>query len=664
MKQNKGRRKCSIELPNAPLHQGETKPLLSPLCQDGHPINHTLGVNSLYDNFIRGRNLAGRNAPAFGYRPTIDGLGNVGPYRWITWDLFHERFVNLSSGLRRLGMGPTECLGIFMGNCVEWVLAEFACHYQKFISVPMYTSLATDALAHVVRQTEMAVAICTCELAQRLLEVSEQTRLEIVVVTDTPSEELLRQADAQSISIRTLQGVEAEGAQGLVEPEQLPMPQDTATIIYTSGTVGLPKGVVITHANFLATLTAISHMQHGYVFTPFSAKTDCSMGFLPLAHCLGRMVVHIMVASGVKTAFPRSDPGTLMEDLNALQPTIFVGVPRVFNRIQDKVLSAVRLKGGLPSALFQYAYSTKRGNLGKGQVSHWLWDRVIFKPLRDKFGGQLRLIVSGSAPISAEALEFLRCCFSCDVVEGYGLSETIGPSSITSVEETESGNVGVPIPCAQMKLRDVSDLDYRVTDQPYPRGEILIKGDHVARQYFKLPELTSEMFTEDGWLCTGDIGTIDSFGRFRVIDRKNNMFKLAQGLFIAPERIENIYADHFIVNQCFVYGDSLRHWLVAIIVPDHELLLMFVKNKGIQVDGSPKDICKDPGVVRAVLDELAGWGRAHGLCGYENPKNIMLSQESFEGLGLLTPTFKLKRREAIRHFKSTLEDLYTQVKIS
>ncbi|KAJ2053726.1 medium-chain fatty acid-CoA ligase faa2 [Coemansia sp. RSA 922] len=651
---------CSIKVPGAPTVEGETKPYVNFINTDGKLISHTPGVNSLYDNYLRGRNIAGKNSPAFGYRPIIDGLGNVGPYRWVTWDLFHERFVNLSSGLRQLGMQAGDRIGLFMNNSIEWVLVEFATYYQRIVSVPIYEALGPDVLAHVVAQSGMTVVVCTSDNARRLLSlIDSMPNVRDIVVVDAPGPDLVRLGNAHSVAVRTLRAIEDAGAKLPIEPEMLPRPSDTATIIFTSGTVGMPKGVVLTHANLLASTASVVAMQQDdsfYTFTP----NDCNMGFLPLAHCLGRMVMHLMIATGVKTAFPRSDPTKLVDDLHELQPTIFVGVPRIFNRIQDKVLASVKVKGGLQLSLFQYAFSTKKGNLSRGQVSHWLWDRVVFKPLRDKFGGRLRLIVSGSAPISPETLEFLRCCFSCNVIEGYGLSETVGPTSVTLIDDIEPGNVGAPLPCAMMKLRSAPDLGYDVDDLPHPRGEILVKGAHVFTEYFGLPDKTREAFTEDGWLCTGDIGKVDERGRFHIIDRRNNMFKLAQGMFVTPEKIENIYADHFIVNQAFVYGDPLRSSLVAVIVPDEPLLRMFLKNKGLPSDGDWQSLCRDPGVRREVIAELAAWGKNHGLAGYEIPKRAELTPVSFENIGLFTPTFKLKRREAVAYFRDILTCLYAE----
>ncbi|KAJ2718912.1 medium-chain fatty acid-CoA ligase faa2 [Coemansia sp. Benny D115] len=663
-------KQCAIELPGAPAVENETKPYVNYLNADGRLITHKPGINSLYDNFICGRTVAGRNTPVFGYRPPADSAtGIVPPYRWITWDRFHERFVNFASGLRRLGLQPGETLGLFIGNSVEWVVSEMASYYHRIVSVPLYETFSHESLIHVISEAEISVIVCTTANAQLLLGMAESIpSLQALVVVDNFGSDLVQMGEGVRVSVRRFMQVEEAGAKHALEPEVLPGPDDVATVVYTSGTVGLPKGVILTHSNMLSTIAAASTMRdHGdvYSFTP----NDCSIGFLPLAHCLGRMVMHMMLYFGVKTAFPRADPATLVDDLRELQPTVFVGVPRIFNRIQDRIMTAVNTKGGLPSALFHYAFNTKKSNLAHGQHTHWLWDRFVFKSLRDKFGGKLGLIVSGSAPISPETLEFLRCCFSCSVIEGYGLSETMGPTSVTLQDDIEPGNVGGPLPCAMMKLRSVPELGYLVSDLPLPRGEIMVKGGNVAREYLNQPEKTKEAFTADGWLCTGDIGMVDERGRFHIIDRKNNLFKLAQGEFIAPEKIENTCADHFITNEAFVYGDPLRSFLVAIIVPDASLLAMFLKSKNAlptptsgQRGAIPSisELCANKTVCKTVAQELESWCRAHGLLGFEVPKRIFLNPVPFSQIGLLTPTFKLKRREAKAYFAEEIKQLYSQ----
>ncbi|KAJ2640654.1 medium-chain fatty acid-CoA ligase faa2 [Coemansia sp. RSA 1694] len=659
---------CSIEMPGAAAVEGETKPRINAINTDGKLVTHVAGVNSLYDNFLRGRSLAGRSSAAFGFRAAVDGLGTAGAYRWVTWDVFHQRLVHVASGLRRLGLRAGDRVGILAPNSVEWVLAEFAAYYQRLVAVAVYEALRGDALAHVVAQSGMAVVVCTCAGARRVLALADRTPAvrALVVVDAAVGSDVAAAAAAAGVAVHTLRAVEDAGARAPVEPEQLPRAGDVATIIYTSGTSAAPKGVVLTHGSLLASAAGVAAlMQHPSAMCALT-PADCSMGFLPLAHCLGRMVLHLAVAAGARTAFPRSaDAATLVDDLRALQPTVFVGVPRIFSRIHDRVWAQVKAKGGLPAALFDYAYSAKIENLRSNSHTHWLWDRVVFKPLRDQFGGRLRLVVSGSAPISPDVLAFLRSVFSCHVVEGYGLSETMGPTCVTRIDDAAcGGSVGAPLPCAAMKLRSAPDLGYAVTDAPHARGEILVRGAHVFSEYWARPDLTAAAFTEDGWLITGDIGEVDERGRFRIIDRRSSIFKLAQGMFVAPERVENIYADHFIVNQAFVYGDPLRSSLVAVIVPDEPMLRMFLKNKGVSAgvsgDLDLPAVCRDPAVRREVVAELAAWGKCHGLAGYEVPKSAELTAVPFDEVGLFTPTYKIKRREAAVYFRDVLTLLYAE----
>ena len=335
----------------------------------------------------------------------------------------------------------------------------------------------------------------------------------------------------------------------------------------------------MTNGNFLSACASLKYLIDHNEVQPIT-KEDCYLSYLPLAHVLEHFVVHILMFRGARIGFYRGDTLKLMNDVQDLHPTLFVGVPRIFNRIYDKVNATIREKGGLSATLFNYALSSKKWYLRSGQTHHWFWDRVVFKNLREKLGGRVSLIISGSAPISNDALDFLRCSFSANVLEGYGQTETTGACALTGLADTEAGTVGAPYPSCMIKLVDVPDLGYTTQDKPYPRGEVCIKGYNVFKEYYKQPEKTAETLDSDGWCHSGDIGMIDDQGRIKIIDRKKNLFKLAQGEYIAPERIENIYMDNHVVAQAFVYGDSLQSMLVGVISPDEESLREFVKDSG------------------------------------------------------------------------------------
>jgi long-chain acyl-CoA synthetase len=219
----------------------------------------------------------------------------------------------------------------------------------------------------------------------------------------------------------------------------------------------------------------------------------------------------------------------LLDDVSVLKPTCFISVPRLFNRIYDRVLAGVKAKGGIAAFLFNTAYSQKKSALRKGTQTHFLWDALVFANVRAKLGGRVRFLFTGSAPISSDVMDFLKICFSCDVYEGYGQTETSAGISITYSGDCTSGHIGAPVACGEIKLVDVPSMNYTSKDKPNPRGEICVRGNQVFKGYYKEPEKTQEAFYEGGWLRTGDVGSIDSLGRLVIIDRVKQIFKLAQG---------------------------------------------------------------------------------------------------------------------------------------
>ncbi|GJM88026.1 hypothetical protein PR202_ga04043 [Eleusine coracana subsp. coracana] len=343
----------------------------------------------------------------------------------------------------------------------------------------------------------------------------------------------------------------------------------------------------------------------------------------------------------------------LMDDLAALKPTIFASVPRLYNRIYAAITNAVKESGGLKEKLFHTAYNTKRQAIAKGRNPSPVWDKLVFNKIKARLGGQVRLMSSGASPLSPNIMEFLRICFGCEVLEGYGMTETSCTISAMDIGDKLIGHVGSPNPSCEIKLVDVPEMSYTSEDQPYLRGEIC--GDVIHA----FETCRREIFDEDGWLHTGDIGLWLPGGRLKIIDRKKNISKLAQGEYIAPEKIENVYAKCNFIAQCFIYGDSLNSFLVAIIAVEPEVLKAWAASEGIQYEDL-RQLCADLRTRAAVLADMDSIGRKPR--GVEFAKAVALVAEPFTmENGLLTPTFKVKRPQAKAYFAKEISDMYAQL---
>jgi long-chain acyl-CoA synthetase len=270
--------------------------------------------------------------------------------------------------------------------------------------------------------------------------------------------------------------------------------------------------------------------------------SDRLISYLPLAHSMEQCSFGYTQIFGGQYNFYGGDPLALIDDCQLIKPTVFSSVPRLYNKVYDKIMLGIKQQPEKKQNMFNNALDTKKDSLrNKCSYTHPIWDKLIFSKIRARLGGKVKLMITGSAPISIDVLEFLKCCFCCPVLEGYGQTETSGVATATLPTDPVSGHVGGPLGCLKIRLRDVPDMNYFHTDLPCPRGEIQFKGPSVFNGYFKDVEKTNEAFSSDGWLCSGDVGLIRKDGSVKVIDRAKNIFKLSQGEYIAPEKLENIY---------------------------------------------------------------------------------------------------------------------------
>uniref|UniRef100_A0A8B9W0H1 Arachidonate--CoA ligase n=1 Tax=Anas zonorhyncha TaxID=75864 RepID=A0A8B9W0H1_9AVES len=587
-------------------------------------------AKTLYEVFQRGLHASG-NGNCLGYRKPNQ------PYQWLTYKQVLDRAEYLGSGLLQKGCTPSsdQFIGIFAQNRPEWIISEYACYTYSMVAVPLYDTLGPEAIVYIVNKADMSVVICDKpEKAQILLENCERGKtpcLKTIILMDLFDKELNDRAAKVGVEILALQEVE---------------------LTLSDLSKGNPKGAMLTHENVVANAAAFLKSIEVIECMP----SDISISYLPLAHMFERVVQTVIYSCGAKVGFFQGDIKLLTDDMKTLKPTLFPVVPRLLNRIYDKIQSGANTP--VKKILLNIGMTLKMAEVKQGITRNdSILDRIIFKKVQETMGGRVRIMVTAAAPISPSVLTFLRAALGCQIFEAYGQTECSAGCTFSMPGDWTTGHVGPPLACNIIKLDDVEEMNYYSSNN---EGEVCIKGPNVFKGYLKDPEKTAEAIDKDGWLHTGDIGKWMPNGTLKIIDRKKNIFKLAQGEYIAPEKIENVYVRSAPVAQVFVHGESLRSCLIGIVVPDHETLPEFAAKLGIK--GSYEDICKNSAVKKAILEDMVRLGKEAGLKSFEQVKDLHIHPELFSvENGLLTPTLKAKRAELVKLFQKEIEDLYSNM---
>uniref|UniRef100_A0A8D3BSI1 Arachidonate--CoA ligase n=1 Tax=Scophthalmus maximus TaxID=52904 RepID=A0A8D3BSI1_SCOMX len=635
----------SVEIP------GEERARRSVLNDSDENMTHYYDdARTMYEVFQRGLRVS-NNGPCLGSRKPNQ------PYEWLSYKEVSDRAEHIGSALLHRGHSQTgdRFIGIFSQNRPEWTISELACHTYSMVVVPLYDTLGTEAIAYIIDRAAISTVICdVAEKAQLILDSGKGQTVKTIVLMEAFDGDLVTRGRECGIEILSLKDFEVRMTtkSSLFFFFQAYHLNDLffALLKRVSTEQRNPKGGMLTHGNVISNTAAFLRV------TEVNTRLNTSFTFFKIKQlCLHQGVVLI---HGARIGYFQGDIRLLMDDLKTLQPTVFPVVPRLLNRMFDKVFCQANTP--LKKWLLDFAFSRKEAEMKNGVIRRdSMWDKLIFKKVQASLGGRVRLMITGAAPVSPTILTFLRAALGCQFYEGYGQTECTAGCSMSMPGDWTAGHVGPPLPCNAIKLVDVAEMNYLAVNG---EGEVCVKGPNVFQGYLKDPEKTAEAIDKDGWLHTGDIGKWLPNGSLKIVDRKKHIFKLAQGEYIAPEKIETIYNRSDPVAQIFVHGDSLQACLVGIVVPDPDFLPIWVKKKGIE--GSYTELCSKKEVKDGILEDILRLGKEAGLKSFEQVRDIALHPEMFSiQNGLLTPTLKAKRTELRSHFREQIDKLYAKIKI-
>lgn len=544
---------------------------------------------------------------------------------------FYRQVVAIARALQKWGLKKGDHVAILSENRPEWQIADFACLLLGIIDVPVYSTLPADQIVYLLENSgTRAIFVSTREQLQKIQQIRSQTYLEQVVLMDD-------EAATDALGFRGLVADTSACRDAEIDAiAQAIRPDDVATLIYTSGTTGTPKGVILTHGNIASNIT--------FSLRDFGATgNDLSISYLPLSHITARHLDYFCLQTGVTLAYcPHIEdlPQALLE----AKPTLLVAVPRVYEKVYNKVLQETR--SGIKHRIYEWAMRVGRAHrdevLAGRTPPAWQWklaNALLFSKIRKGFGGRVRAFISGGAPLGIDLANWYSDV-GIVILQGYGLTETSPVIALNTPDANRLGTVGKKLPNVEVKIAE--------------DGELLVRGPSVFRGYWKLPEETRNAFV-DGWFKTGDIASLDSDGFLSITDRKKDLIKTSGGKFIAPQPLENQLKSNVFVAQAAIIGDR-RKFPAVIIAPQFPALEEWARTNSIPFS-SRAELIQNPNVQE--LYERIVEGLNEKLAQFEKLKKVLLVPDEFSIItGELTPSLKLRRRFVEQKYKSEIDGLY------
>ena len=556
-----------------------------------------------------------------------------------------ERVKRIAFGLAAMGVKPGDRVAIISENRPEWSFVDLAILSLRAVNVPIYTTQAVEQIRYILENSGAKMLFVSGKKLWKHAENAIQSveRLEKLIFFDADGK-----PDGNSRAI-SLSDVESEGDAyrkidaDVVENSLAAIDgRDLATIIYTSGTTGEPKGVMLTHENFVSNIVAISKG------LPIRS-TDRSLAVLPLSHIFERTVFYVLCANGVSIHYCAAFD-QIASHLQEVKPTIMTAVPRLFEQVYHKIVKKGKAAGGWKTSLFEWAlivgqdyWAAKDNHRSVSPVlaaKHALANRLVFSKWRDGVGGELRFFVSGGAPLSKK-LSYAFWAAGIPILQGYGMTEAC-VTCANRPDDSKVGSIGTPFDGIEMKIAEKD-------------GEVLVRGPNVMLGYYENPEETAKVIDEEGFYHTGDVGYMDNDGHFFITDRIKDLFKLSNGKYVAPLQVESLLKQSPLVSQPVVVGSG-RKQVGALIVPDWDSLKEEMKADGHDVSRSREELCEDPQFIKRVQRDAVDLTRE--LSDYERVKRVYLLPREFSiDKGEMTPTLKIKRNVIDEKYTEAIDEI-------
>lgn len=563
-----------------------------------------------------------------------------GHWEEITFKEYYEFVEELCLALIDHGIQKGDTCAILSNSRAEWAFCDFAILNAGGITIPIYQSSTAEEIEYILNDAKVKVLFVEDDAQLKKvksIQANVPTLQKIITFSDhddTNTALPLNEFCQKGLSLK------AKNPKLFEELLHKGKPEDIATIVYTSGTTGVPKGVVLTHENFICCLKDVKEA--------FSLdERDTILGFLPFAHIFARIELHLGMALGWTHAFAENID-KLVNNLSEIRPTFMFSVPRIYEKVYNKIISQVSLGSPLKKKIFYWSVNVGQEVSRRLQqdapmnpilnLKYKLATKLVFSKLQAKFGGRIRFFISGGAPLSKEIAEFFHAAGFL-ILEGYGLTETTAASFINRENNYEFGTVGLPLGDIQVKIAD--------------DGEILLKSKKVFKEYYNNPEATSEVLKE-GWFYTGDVGYITQKGMLKITDRKKDLIVTSGGKNIAPQKIENLLKNSIYISQAMVYGDKQKY-LSALITLNIEEIENHIASRNLSLSNG--NIHKAPEVYEMIQNEIRNVNEK--LPSFETIKKFYILKEDFTiERGELTPSMKIKRKYCTEKFKTELESMY------